>query len=446
MRSEELSARLKALAMMLKYGHDLFDAKSFSDAATLVVNNSQRLLNFRTSTLLEIAGGKAHVIGQYGQVEPNIHSRLAVVQCRFAESLKLDSEPKIVTAADGLPEELAVHDAVYCCLKLRPPANLDHMEIEFIWLLEYENEVPAYVPNTFKLLATSASSALYYQRLCKSQLWIVKRHMKKRWLFGVILLLLAGIMFVRVPESVTAEFTLKAPDITATYALFDGSIAACYRQDGETVNRGDLIAEYSTDQLSYRLASAQDSLREIEAELALEQQNAFTNEERLGMVKLLEARRDTMLVAVKEAQWYLDQAKIKAPADGIIALTDGRAEQLVNKAVRTGDKLFEVLGGSGMAAEIPVNEREASILNGEFSAVLFLYTSPEEAIPAEIQEVSHYPQLTEQKTYCYMVRVRLPENLPDLRYGMRGIARLSGEKTFLGYRLFKSLVLYFRGL
>ena len=39
-----------------------------------------------------------------------------------------------------------------------------------------------------------------------------------------------------------------------------------------------------------------------------------------------------------------------------------------------------------------------------------------------------------------------PEDSAGLRYGMRGVARLSGGNVSLGYRLFKSVVLYFRGL
>ncbi len=446
MANEELLAKLKAFALMLKYGHDLFDAATFRDAAALAVNNSRTLLNFRTATLLELTGGRAVVIAQYGQAEANPHSRLAVAQAQFAESLELGSEPQTVTADEGLPAELAADNAVYCCLKLRPPANLNATDLSFLWLLEYEKEIPVYVPNTFKLLAASASEALYYQRFCKNQLWEVKRHVKKRWVWGAILLLAVAAMFLRVPESATAEFTLKAPEITSAYAWFDGPIAACLVQDGETVKKGEIIAEYDTDQLNYRLSSAQNALREIEAELALEQQNAFSDEERLGKVKLLEARRDTMQVAVREAQWYLDHARISAPADGILALADGRAEQLAGKAVRTGDKLFDVYGGNGMVAEIPVNERDASILQDRFHATLFLHTAPETAIPVEILEVSQYPELTEQKTFCYKVRVRLPDNSAGLRYGMRGIARLSGENVSLGYRLFKSVVLYFRGL
>lgn len=99
-----------------------------------------------------------------------------------------------------------------------------------------------------------------------------------------------------------------------------------------------------------------------------------------------------------------------------------------------------------MIAEIPVNERDASILRQAPRLTLFLHTAPENAIPAEIEEISRYPELTEQKTYCYKVRARLPKQMDDLRYGMRGVARLSGGDVSLGYRLFKSMVLYFRGL
>ena len=446
MDNEALSARLKAFALMLKFGHDLFDAKDFSETAALAVNNSRSLLNFRTASLLELAEGKAHVIAQYGQPEPNAHSRLALLQERLAQSLVSGSEPQILTAENGLPPELAAGNAVYCCCFLRPPANSAGTEFSFLWLLEYEKEVPAYVPNTVKLLSASVSEALHYQRLCKNGLWKVKRHVKRHWVWAALLLLAAGLMFLPVSESATAEFTLKAPEIVSANAWFDGQIAKCFVQDGATVKKGDPIVEFDSAQLSYRLASAQGTLRELEAELALEQQNAFTDEERLGKVKLLAARRETAQIAVDEAEWYLSHSRINAPADGILVLADGRAEQLTGKAVRTGDKLFEVFGGEGMLAEIPVDERDASILRGNFSVTLFLHTAPETAIPAEIREVSRYPELTERKTYCYMVRAALVSSGDGtgMRYGMRGIAKLSGGRISLGYRLFKSLLLYFR--
>ncbi len=446
MATEDFASRAKAFALMLKYGHDLFEAKTLEDASALGVNNSRILLNFTTSTLLEMGNGKAVVLAQYGQTTVNSHSRLAVLQCKLAESLKFASEPLIVSKENGLSPELSGESRVYLCLKLAPPANTDGADFSFIWLLEYEKEVPSFAVNTAKLLAVSLSEALHYQKLCKNRLWNVKRHAKKRWIWGAALLVLIGLLFLRVPENATAEFTLKAPEITGAYAWFDGPIARCLKQDGDVVKRGEIVAEYDTSQLEYRLSAAKSQLRETEAELALEQQNAFSDQTRLGQVKLLEARLATMRVSVKEAEWYLEHAKILAPGNGVLALADGRAEQLAGKAVRTGDKLFDVMGGIGMTAEIPVNERDASVLQKQLSATLFLHTAPETAIPVKILEVSHYPELTEQRTYCYKVRVQLPLDTDNLRYGMRGVAKLSGGKVFLGYHLFKNALLYVRSL
>ncbi|MDD3155769.1 MAG: HlyD family efflux transporter periplasmic adaptor subunit, partial [Victivallaceae bacterium] len=438
MATEDFASRAKAFALMLKYGHDLLDAKTVEDAAALGVSNSRGLLNFTTSTLLELVNGKAIILAQYGQVAVNPHSRLAVLQCKLAESLKFDGEPLTMTKANGLLPELAGDCRVYLCLHLAPPANTDGAGFSFVWLIEYENDIPTYAVNTAKLLAISLSEALHYQKLCKNRLWNVKRHAKKRWGWAMLLLLLIGAMFLRVPENATAEFTLKAPEITSGYAWFDGPIAKCIRQDGSFVKKGDVVAEYDASQLEYRLGAAKSQLQETEAEFSLEQQNAFSDQSRLGQVKLLEARLTTMKVSVKEAEWYLAHAKIFAPSDGILALADGRAEQLAGKAVRTGDKLFDIMGGNGMTAEIPVNERDASILQKQLSATLFLHTAPETAIPVTILDVSHYPELTEQRTYCYKVRVRLPDHQSNLRYGMRGVAKISGGTVFLGYHLFKS--------
>ena len=40
----------------------------------------------------------------------------------------------------------------------------------------------------------------------------------------------------------------------------------------------------------------------------------------------------------------------------------------------------------------------------------------------------------------------MENNVPGLRFGMRGVARVTGEKVKLGYYLFRSLVLWYRGV
>ena len=55
--------------------------------------------------------------------------------------------------------------------------------------------------------------------------------------------------------------------------------------------------------------------------------------------------------------------------------------------------------------------------------------------------------MTEQRTYCYNLIAELPPTQTrDLKYGMRGIAKVEGSEVSIGYFLFKSVILYFRGL
>ena len=84
-------------------------------------------------------------------------------------------------------------------------------------------------------------------------------------------------MFLRVPETTNADFVLKSEKTPAAYAWFDGPISQCLKQDGDYVQRGDVIVKYDSQQMKYRLAMAEASMREVQAELNLEQQNAFTD-------------------------------------------------------------------------------------------------------------------------------------------------------------------------
>ncbi|MBO5822385.1 MAG: HlyD family efflux transporter periplasmic adaptor subunit [Lentisphaeria bacterium] len=438
--------RLKTFAVMLKFNHDIFNAGSFENAAVSAVNDTRMLLNFSSASIWQLDASRLELAAQFGQTAANIHSEKAIGQKNLLNTLTFGEEPLILDAEHGLPEQLASDNTVYFCFKLPPPPPEKDSGTAFIWLLEYSGTVPSYVRSTAQILGSSIANALYFYKNNRTRAWRAKKYLPRAFWWTLFAALLTGIMFLKVPETVNADFMLKPTDISASYAWFDGPIAKCFKQDGERVEKGDPIVQYDSQQLQYRVAMAKSALQEIEAELALEQQNSFTDREKLGKVKLLEAKRDTLQVSVRESEWYLKHSVITAPASGVLALADGRAELLTGKAVKTGDKLFEIYGGSGMLAEIAVKEDNSSVLQDKFKLDLFLHTAPENAISADVKEVSRYPELNADKTYCYKVRANLPPNQTDLRYGMRGIAKLSGKKVFLWFYLFKNMILYFRSI
>lgn len=444
--ANENDAKAKTFALIIKFGHDLFEKKDMQSAAASAVNDSHILLGFRSSALYRLHDNKKiNVLGQFAQAEINEHSAAVLAQKELIKNTEFNAQGFAVIEKDKLPAALSENEASFLICKLLPPAST-HLEGAYIWVLEYEKEITSNVITMAQLLGRSIAEAL---SLTESSTTI------KRWKFSRIagiffkiiipLLLLAAAMFIPVQESTTAEFMLKAPEITAAYSKFDGNIAQCLKQDGEYVKKGEVIARFDTAELQYRLANAQSALKEAEADLELAQQNAFTDEKNLGKIKLMQARCKILEVSVKEAKWFLQNSEIKSPADGILVLTDERAEQLIGKSVRIGDKLFDIYGGKGMIAEVMVNERDSSILQTSFNSELFLHTAPEKGLLGEIVSVSQYPILNEQKSYCYPIRIKLAENeKSQLRFGMRGIAKLSGAKVRLGYYLFKNIILYFR--
>lgn len=285
MANEDLTARLKTFAFMLKYGHDLFDAESFADAASNAVNNSRPLLNFSSSSLFTVTDGHARLAAQFGTPEANPHARLAVVQKAFVESQPLSHDPIILNSKD-LPEEMTANSMCWLMLTLIPPKRADKTNLSFVWLIGYEKEIPSFSENTAKLLANSMSDALYFHSFSPKKNWSkVGYHTGRHWFWIVLLIAVIALMFVRVPESANAEFVLKAPQITAAYAWFDGPVAKCLKQDGAPVKKGDTVAEYETDQLNYRLNMAKSALKETQAELTVEEQNAFTDSAKLGQVE-----------------------------------------------------------------------------------------------------------------------------------------------------------------
>jgi hypothetical protein len=454
----EWAARLKAMGLMIKVGNDIFTAPDFDTAAGMAVNSSFRLLRFKTAAIAEISEGRSRIAAQYGQTAVNQHSEQSEFQNALCEKLVFEENSRTlaIKAEDAANYSGRASEAIRAftargesllAVRLPAPAFLGKVSFELIWLLQFEGEIPPYVGNTMGILMHNFGSALFCQKCCKStvQQRIRKQFSTRRIVLAVLAVLVLLLMFFPVRNTVNTEFVLKAPETFSVYAWFDGPIAKCFRQDGEIVKKGDIIATYDTNQLRFRLANAESQYKEIRKEYELESAAAFADRERLGRAQLIAARMEGAKVAVDEARWYLQHTDLKAPADGILALADGRAELLVNKALRTGDRVFDVYSGKGAVAEIQVDQREGSILLDKFDVSLFLYTEPDKELSCKVVEVQQYPVINEQRTYCYKVRAELL-NADSLRCGMRGVAKLRGERVSLGYYLFKNIVIYLRWL
>lgn len=455
----ELKARLHAFAAIMRLGRDAFEQPDLPAAAVHIVNNSRTLLAYESSSLADLRGNPS-LLAEYAQVEVKQHTEYAAdvkILCRSVDlsggavELNEGNEAfrKLPEKARGAFSRLAGEGGSLLLVPLRSARFRSSAKDPFVWLMTFKGAVPPHVGATIPLLASDYGNALW-SHTPRGGARLLLKWLRKITLIRILLLLLAAFvvaMFtVDVEHTVSAEFVVRPDAEYNSYAWFDCVVKNCFFNDGDAVKAGDRILEYDTDRMRFQLAASEAAFKEANAEYEQVLKASFTDRENLGKLKVLAFKRDSAKIAIEEAKWYLAHSVVTAPVSGILAIAEGSADKLAGRALRLGEKQFDILSDKGMIAEIMVNEKDASVLEGNPRITLFLHTRPELPIPVKILSSRFYPELTEQNIYSYNVKAEMENNVPGLRFGMRGVARVTGEKVKLGYYLFRSLVLWYRGV
>ena len=302
--------RVTALGLIIKLTDDVFKAPDFDTAASLTVNSSHSLLRFKSAVLVEVGSEKNQVIAQYGQTELYPHTELAQLQKVLAQSIDFSENPMHLLTreylsymegkgADALGQLLDGDDPILA-IKMEAPAFIGDPGFYFVWLLEFAGTIPDYARNSASVLGRNFAQALFARRCC-SKIGKLRTAKWNKWgIRAAIALALLIVMFIPVRERLNAEFVLKAPEITSSYAWFDGPIAKALKQDGDPVKKGEPVLYYDLNLLNFKLANAKNQLAEAEKEYDLESRASFVDRDKLGKVKLLEAKLNTAAVAVRE--------------------------------------------------------------------------------------------------------------------------------------------------
>ena len=364
----ELKARLQAMGGILRLSHDAVLQPDLKSLAVHIVNNSRPLVQYVRSCLVAADGAAPRILAEMSQVEVNSHSEYANNIRLIASVLKIEA-PQEISAADidRLAPSEAARRAFQAVLgerrrlyvvplsSLRIPGSKAH---PYLWIMEFNGAVPP--PVKTGLLADEYGSALWSFTAGGGRPWKRKRLLRPRnILLGLLLLFLVALFTVSVDNNIAAEFVLKPKTTFSAYSKFDSVVRKCHVKDGSKVEAGTVILEYDTERMQFQLAAAEAAFRTADAEYEQESKAAFTDPEKLARAKLLALRREQAAVAIGEAKWFIENSVVRAPITGMLALADGSADKLTGRALRAGDKEFDIFGSDGVAAEIMVPEKES---------------------------------------------------------------------------------------
>lgn len=459
-----LKGKLNALSAIIRLGHEAFEKPDFRQLASHIVNNSVLAMPYYRSSLIDIRHGGCRLAAVSGVVDTKQNSEYALEILKVVKFFQ-DTDKVTLLAPELLEEKSAPQEIVNSYEYLASSSQLiffvplrssgakgDGVPVDFIWVVEFDKpEQKSAAPAILALLAENYSESLF-TNLHSHRAGRLKQYLNLRsWLKPSRILLILFIAFVlasifgHVRQTVAADFIIQPDRRVITYSPFDAVVATVHVRNGDRVSKGDLILTFDMEERSYNLEAARSEYNKASAELDAVERASFRDPNKRSEVEHYKLRKERSAIEIERNEWYLAKSEIRAETDGVVDI--GNYEKLEGKAVRAGELLFEILEKGKMTAEVFLDERNASVLDDETSIRLYLHTRPEIPISTRIISVAPKPILTEQKTYCYIIDAEIEkEDQLNLSFGMRGVARVSGERVTLGYYLFRHMVLWYRQL
>jgi multidrug resistance efflux pump len=248
-------------------------------------------------------------------------------------------------------------------------------------------------------------------------------------LLGVVLLLL--LVPMRQSALAPAEVVPKGGRVIA--APLDGVIAQVVVRPNQTVQRGDLLVRFDATTLKAQADVAERALAVAEAELKANSQRAFQDAESAARLDLLAARVEQKRAERDYARDLLQRSEVRAEQNGVAVFAD--AERWTGKPVRTGERLMEIADPQSAELRIELPTGSVMQLDNNAEVALFLDNQPLTSVPARLQRIGYEAEPVPGGGLAYRLVAGFEEAPP--RIGLRGTAKLYGERAPLGYYLLR---------
>ncbi len=266
-----------------------------------------------------------------------------------------------------------------------------------------------------------------------------KRGLKTRWqAISVrrrrLMLLALGLFFLLpVRQTVLAPAEIVPVDAMAITAALDGVIKTVHVRPNESVKAGDRLFSLDDTTLRNRLEITRKSVAVAEAELLSATQMAFDDSRNRAELATLTGRVQERQAELNAVQAQLSRIDAIAPYDGVAVFAD--PDDWQGKPVATGERIMLLANPDKPGMLIHLSVADAITLDQGATVKLFLTVRPLSPIAGEITETSYQAALSPDGIASY--RLRASVTTDGARIGLRGTAKLYGERVVLGYYLMR---------
>ncbi|MEI7377508.1 efflux RND transporter periplasmic adaptor subunit [Dickeya chrysanthemi] len=250
----------------------------------------------------------------------------------------------------------------------------------------------------------------------------------RRWVMAGLALLVA-IMLIPVRQSVIAPAEVVAHRPALVRAPLAGVIDEIVARPNQPVTRGQVLLRLDSRELQNQLESARQQFAARDAEYRQAQQLALSDADAKAQLAVLASRREQGRAEMAFLQAQLARTELSAPRDGVAIFDD--VSDLLGRPVSVGERIMQVADPQESELEILLPAADAIALSPGAEVRLFLNVAPDRSQPAELQQIGYRATLTPDNIMAYKLRARFQQQEALVQIGLKGSAKIYGERTVL---------------
>lgn len=249
------------------------------------------------------------------------------------------------------------------------------------------------------------------------------------WKLGGVALLAVIALLVWLPVSyrVSAKTVTEGEIQRVAAAPFEGYLSAGFVRAGDSVTKGQVLAELDDHDLLMDRAKWTSERDQYANKLREAMANHDLTSSQVVTAQLNEAQAQLDLAEDK-----ISRAKVLAPYDGVIVTGD--LSQQVGTPVEAGKKLFDIAPLHSYRIILQVDERDIRQIRVGESGELEMSGLAGDPMPFTVARVMPVATTQDGKNF-YRVEARLKQAAPLLLPGMEGVGKIEVGRRKLGWVL-----------
>ena len=213
-------------------------------------------------------------------------------------------------------------------------------------------------------------------------------------------------------------------------------------ENNDVINDQQRIISFEKTQLQNSYDLSLQELAVIETELLQAQQSSFQSKQDKALLAQLQRKIQIAQEKVNYQKYQLDESNVLSPTSGVAVIKD--KSLIVGKPFKVGETIMMVADPDLVLVEIMIPVQDSITIKKDANINVFLDSNPLNVLKAKVTKFSYEPELTPSNILAYKVTGQLIDDANNPRIGLRGSAKIFGEKVHLYFYLFRKPIIFLR--